>query len=207
MRCKAPDKRFFAELTDLNTEFLALLTRATDFPGGGLFGVDSAIMLQMQSLSLRQRAFIAGAPTLLAGFSSLPPGSVIEDGSPPASGIPTDSQVSAVTFSAGLMTYLWQMARRDSLTAALCVGVASQDVERLAALSFGDIQSSTRWAARRLQARFSDHPRFWPDLIRAARRGEGAVQRVYRLSGIPLSFAGQRPTTDPHRKSLIHKWS
>jgi len=200
MRCKAPDKTFYAELNELNAEFLILITGETGFCGTGVFGLNSAVRSQLQRLSSSERAFIAGTPMLLAGFVAPPPGSVVEDESPVSAVARNDSPVSAVTFCAGLMTYLWQMSRRDPLNAAFCIGMATHDIERFASLSFREIQSSTLWAVRRLQARFCEHPRFWADLIRAARSGEGPAQRTFRLSGIPIALAGHRPVADHRRR-------
>ena len=72
MRCKPPDKRFYAELKDLNTAFLSLITDKTLFWHGSLFGLDPGVTAGLRALSEAELEFIAATPGPLAGFANLP---------------------------------------------------------------------------------------------------------------------------------------
>jgi len=208
MRCKAPDKQFYRELTDLNAGFLALITWEGHAPGLSLLGLAPAIRSQLMALERAQQEFIAETPTLLAGFAQLPATHGVNE-SPPfraGMGIDTEWRRRAQMFSAGLMTYLWQLAQRDALNAALCIGASQAQVRRFAELSFRDIQMRTELAPAELEARFCRHPRFWPDLIRVTQKGTGIIPRMSRLASIPLAVAEQRPETVRAKNQPVQHW-
>lgn len=206
MRCKAPDKQFYRELADLNAEFLALITWEGHAPGLSLLGLAPAIRLQLMVLERAQQEFIAATPTLLAGFAQLPTAHGVKESPPAQPGIDTEWRRRAQMFSAGLMTYLWQLAQRDALNAALCIGASQANVRKFAELSFRDIQARTELATDKLEARFCRHPRFWPDLIRVTQKGTGIIPRMSRLASIPLAVAEQRLETMQPKKQPIQHW-
>ena len=191
MRCKAPDKQFYRELTDLNEEFLMLV--ATAGAGASFLGLDAPIRSALGELSRPKLQFIAETPCLLAGFTLLPPALAAREEPPGFSVMESAWMDSARMFSAALLTYLWQMARRNQLNAALCIGASADHIGRFAGISFHDIQSRAASAVYQLEARFCHQPRFWRDLIRAAHHGNSIVQRISRLTSIPLALADQRP--------------
>ena len=120
MRCKAPDKRFYRELTDLNGEFLGLI--ASHQPAHSVLGLDSAVVRRIRELSDPELDFIAETPCLLAGFSTVSSTRMVGEANLDLADVDRGWVDAARLFTAGLMTYLWQMAGRDSFTAALCVG-------------------------------------------------------------------------------------
>jgi len=200
MVLEAPEKRFFCELRELNAEFLSLAGHP-DRPGGReLFGLEPALSECIGSLSAEQLDFVAGTPVLLAGFAAIdaPPG--IGERTAYFDAADGNWLASTQAFSAGLMTYLWQIARRGGLDAAFCVGLSRDQVRRLAAWRFADIRVLAATASQRIEARFCHHPRFWPELIRAAGSGAKPVQRLLRLSAISLAISGPRPGV--HRRSI-----
>lgn len=193
MWCKPPDSRTYAALRSLNAAFLVLVT-GPDTPGiaSGL-GLDPVIFEQLARLAPEELEFIAGTPSLLAGFD--PSDGVCAPLSDrvaePPSGPVTWSDAgsgAAPVFAAALLTYLWQMDRRDRLIRALCVGTA----EALPELTVARIQVYAAEATHRLRARFTNHPCFWPDLVRAARSHDPDLRYIARLTVIPLALAEGR---------------
>jgi hypothetical protein len=208
MHCKAPDKRFYRELTDLNAEFLALITWEGHAPGLPFLGLAPAIRAQLMFLDRSQQEFIAATPTLLAGFAQLPTAHGVNESPPSRPGIDIDTEWRrrGQIFSAGLMTYLWQLAQRDALNAALCIGASQAHVRKFAELNFRDIQARTELVTGKLEARFCRHPRFWPDLIRVTQKGTGVIPRMSRLASIPLAVAEQRLETVRPKNQPAQHW-
>lgn len=189
MQCKPPDTRFYDDLKDLNVEFLNLIVAHGHSWQKPVLGLDAGSASALRRLSDSELAFIATAPGLLAGFTVLPPPPGVSE--PRADLHQSDERwlESTRLFCIGMMTYLWQMARRDHLVAVLCVGPATGRVGCLAELSFREIQGSADRAMSQLNARFGGHPTFWPDLIRAARSEDPELKDLSRLSIIPLTLA------------------
>jgi hypothetical protein len=183
---KAPDTHFYAELRDMNLEFLGLVARGGRPPGGSLFGLDAAVVDQVARFSAAQLEAMAGTPCLLAGFRAAPPRVLARVAEPSPGESPLWAEQARV-FAASLLTYTSQMARRDPLRAALCTGPA-MDVPA-AGLRFRDIQGYANRALLHLEARFCRHPRFWPDLVRTAREGHAARLELARLTAIQLASA------------------
>ena len=70
MRCKPPDSRTYEALRSLNAGFLALVT-GPDAPGvAPRLGLDPPICAQLSRLAPEELEFIAGTPSLLAGFDT-----------------------------------------------------------------------------------------------------------------------------------------
>lgn len=189
MRCKPPDTRFYAELRDLNAGFLALIADPALTWQGPMFGLGAGIVAAIRGLSNSQQEFIASTPCPLVGFEILPPPNRVADARPGPRRDDGRWLESARLFSTELIMYLWQMARQDRLTAALCFGPESGRVSRMAEMSFREIQDCAGLAVYQLQARFAHHARFWPDLIRAARSADPDFQYLSRLTIIPLALA------------------
>jgi len=194
MRCKTPDTRFYAELRDLNAGFLALIADPGLMWHGPLLGLDTGIVAAIRGLSKTQYDLIAATPCPLVGFESLPSPNQVADSRPESQPADAHWLDSARLFSVELVIYLWQMARQDRLTSALCFGPESKRVSRMADMSFREIQECAALAVHQLRARFARHPRFWPDLIRAARGSDAEFQSLSRLAVIPLALAEQAAT-------------
>lgn len=188
MRWEAPDKRFYAEIRDLNLGFLGLMAhpRATS-QAHVLLGIDPAVPAALAGLSPEQRAFAADLPVLLAGFASLPPVRVVEDAKPMS--LDPAWLADAQLYTCALLTYLWQLSARDRLSTALCVGPGSALRQRLAGMKHVEIQTSVPGAVRQLRARQAGHPHLWPELLRAARAGDRERRDWCRLNLLPLGLA------------------
>jgi hypothetical protein len=187
MEREAPDKHFYAEMRDLNLEFLALLAQCRHRPAGApLFGLDAAVLEPLGRLGAVQLEAMAATPCLLAGFRATPPRGLARVAEP-RPGEEPGCCADARVFAASLLTYAWQMARRDPLRAALCAG-APRD-EPATGLRFRDIPGYASRALLHLEARFCRHARFWPDLVRAARDGQSQRMELARLTAIQLAVS------------------
>lgn len=191
MQCKPPDMHFYRELKDLNASFLSLVVDHGSSWQEPVLGLDAGSTAALRSLSTTELDFIATTPGMLANFAVMPPRSVSES---PADLRHSDERwrESLRLFCAALMTYLWQLARRDRLVTALCVGPGGARISNFAALNFREIQGCADRAMYQLTARFGGHPTFWPDLIRAARSRDEEFRVISRLVIIPLTLAEQR---------------
>jgi hypothetical protein len=192
MRCKPPDKRFYEELRELNAAFLSLFTDQRLLWHGPLLGLNPQITNGLRCLSAVELEFVAATPCLLAGFPLRPLSQSVSESQMQIR--PSDEQWldSARLYSAELVMYLWQMTRQDRLVNRLCVGPEPERVKPLTDMGFREIQAYARIAIEHLRARFARHPRFWPDLIRAARSGNRDFRSLSRLTIIPLTLAERR---------------
>jgi len=212
MRCKSLDSRICGELKSLNAGLLRVLAWSDPADGQPRLGLEPAVRVQLRDLRSDELDFIAGTPALLAGFEAPPAGDCIgriadaevagdpygpgiagllsaDPGDPAGDGGSTD-QWSRMTrlFTAALLTWLWKMDRTDRLVMALCVGPCPQ----LPPLSVPVIEALAGNATQRLRVRFGDHPRFWPDLIRAARSQDPDLRELSRLAVLPLVLAEEQ---------------
>lgn len=192
MHCKPPDNRFYADLRDLNAGFLALIADPELRWHGPLLGLDSGVTAGIRALSGAQLDFIASTPCPLVGFNTFPPPRVIADSG--ARNRPADDRWldSARLFSTELVMYLWQTARQDWFSAAMCFGPGAEQASRLASMSFREIQHCARPALDQLTARFGRHKRFWPDLLRAAASADRDLKFLSRLAVFPLALGEGR---------------
>lgn len=190
MRREPPDPGFYAEIRDLNLECLRLVIEGRRGVRPVL-GLDSAIVEQISRLTSTQLEAVAGTPCLLAALSAVRPAGTVPDGiAEPLHESDARWLDATRVFTAGLITYVWQTARRDPLLAGLCVGPVTRNSADPATLSFRDVRRVTRGASHHLEARFYRHARFWPDLIRACRDGNAERVRLAQLTGIQLALAG-----------------
>ena len=187
MRPEAPDTRFYAELRDLNREFLRLVVDGRRHRSGSLFGLDAAIADQIARLTAPQLQGVAETRCLLAGlgrparqFEVLGIAETRPDGTDPR------WLDAARVFAASLVTYAWQVVRRDSLRAALCLGPLAAEFREL---EFREAQRYSAVALLHLEARFHQHQRLWPDLVRAARDGNEEGLRLARLGAVQLALS------------------
>jgi hypothetical protein len=200
MQREAPDSIFFREINDFNAEFLALLAAAATRYSGPMLGLDSAILEPIAKLSGAQLEAIAGTPCLLAGFAVARRQRALRVAeSQPSTDAAWTEQ--ARLFAAGLLTYAWQMARRDPLRAALCLGPQAQAL--VAGTTLRDIRSSAERNLQHLEARFASHSRFWPDLVRAARDGRPERIQLARLTAIQLATLEARRSNARERVTTL----
>lgn len=193
MRCEAPDSQFFAELRDLNLAFLALAVAGRQRGYGPVFGLDDAVLEALVRLTTAQLEAAALVPCLLVAFAPRPTRLARQVAEPPP-GDDADWVEQARLFAAGLLAYARQASRRDELRAALVVGAT----ERLPdGAGYRDIRSEADRALQHLQARFRDSPRFWPELVRAARDGHAQRLQLARLAAIQLATIGAGVSPGP----------
>ncbi len=201
MRCESPDRQFFAEVRDLNLEFLALVadTRAGE-SAWRLLGLAPHSARHLRNLSDSERQFMATVPALLAGFSRSPAALRVAEQTLPDGELEPGWLAAATLFSNGLLTYLWQLARTDRLRIALCIGPGRGLRADLQAIGFRDIQACAAQAVPDLRVR---HPGWWADLITAARSEDHELRERCRLDPIALSLAPAaspvKPTAPPDR--------
>ncbi|MBT8441011.1 MAG: hypothetical protein KJO76_01400 [Gammaproteobacteria bacterium] len=207
MQCKSPDTRIYGELTSLNAGLLRILVWQDGPDAPGAPRLAPTIAIQLRQLTRDELAFIAGTPALLAGF--VPPAEANRADGVADSDVPGNHYVpsaqSAITagaprlpgdswlrltrvFTAALLTWLWKSDQHDELFRALCLGYG----EKLPPFSVRLIESLATDAAPRLCVRFAGHPRFWPDLVVAARSEDPQLRALSRLSVIPLVLAEDR---------------
>lgn len=194
MQREAPDRHFYAEMRDLNLEFLMLVMRCRQRPGEPVFGLDAAVVDHLRRLGPAQLESMATTPCLLAGLRATPPPGLVR-AAEPRLGEESPPAADGCVFAAGLLTYVCQMVRRDPLRAALCAGPAPG--WPAAGLRLRDIHACARQARLHLEARFCRHPRFWPDLVCAAREGEPRRLELARLAAIQLAVAELGPVQQP----------
>lgn len=194
MPSKWPDTQFRREIRDFNREFLELVC-ADSRPGTAL-GLSQAVRHRLAALAPAQLEVIADMPCLLAAFVVLPPRQLargVAEGqgtgpTGPAGPVSAAQAEVARLFAASLLTWLWHTARQDPLLAALCIGPGRLGVEQLADAGFRDLQRTAAGAVDCLEARFCRHPRFWPDLVRAASHANAQVLTATRLSVVQLTL-------------------
>lgn len=192
MWCKSLDSRIRGELKSLNAGLLRLLVWSEPVRELPPLGLNPAIASQLRGLRPDELDFIAGTPVLLAGFEAPPDDDTvarIADAEFPCavyvSAFGDSLSRSAGLFATALLTWLWKMDCHDQLVTALCVG---RD-RRLPPLGIREIEAIAGRASDRLRVRFGDHPRFWPDLIRAARSRDTDLRELSRLAVLPLLLA------------------
>ncbi|UCG72208.1 MAG: hypothetical protein JSV45_13305 [Chromatiales bacterium] len=193
MRCEALDKHFFTEVRDLNVAFLRLLAdpRAGEV-GLEMLDLDPQSAQALAALDTAERRRLATVPVPLAGLRTLPLPAAVADQAPLPGTLEPGWWLAASSFAAGLLTYLWQLARHQPVAAALCVGPGQGRVQRLAALSFDTIQHCAPLAAAQLRARRIFSPELLSPLLQdVCTRADG--WRPVGLDLIPLGLAGLRP--------------
>jgi len=193
MQCKPPDKQFFAEIRDLNLGFLQLVAdpRASD-EALGMLAMPSASAAAVQSLRQAELTRLACAPVLLARLDDLCLGAGVAETPPLPAGLDPDWNRRACLFAAGLLTYLWQLARRQPVAASLCLGPDPARVHALARLTGQQVLACGAVAGAMLRARRIFRAPFLPELLRTA-RDDDAVGELPGLDLIPLGLAQLRP--------------
>jgi hypothetical protein len=187
MRPEPPDTRFYAELRDLNLEFLHLIAGSQQLRCRPVFGLEAALAQQITRFTAPQIQSVAETRCLLAALSP-PQRPPVPTGVAESPALTADPHwlVAARVFAAGLVTYAWHAVRRDPLRAALCLGPLAVEFREL---GFRDAQRYSAAALGHLQARFHQYHRLWPDLIRAAREDNETRLHLARLSAVQLALS------------------
>jgi hypothetical protein len=184
---EAPDSFFYREIRDFNIEFLALLGTARQASHGSVFGLERSLIEQIGQLPPPALEAMATTPCMLASLAgarrSLRTSRLAEPPPPADPGWEQEVRV----FAARFVTYAWQVARRDSLHAVLCVGTAAASL--MAQTSYRELHALSGRPTGQIEARFSNHPRFWSDLTYAARAGRADELALSRLAAIQLATA------------------
>lgn len=193
MQCKPPDKQFFSEIRDLNLGFLQLVAdpRVGD-DALGMLAMPSASAAALQSLQQAELSRLACAPVLLARLDDLSLGSGVAETTPLPAGLDPEWSRRASLFAAGLLTYLWQLARRQPVAASLCLGPDPVRVQALARLTGQEVLACGAVAGAMLRARRVFRAPFLPQLLRTARE-DAPVSELPGLELIPLGLAQLRP--------------
>ncbi len=203
-----PETQVRHEIQEFNREFLNLMCMhdPSADPDEAVYGLPAPVFQRLRRLTPPQLEVIASMPCLLAGFSGLAqwepqrranmrpslsrtalPVLGVAEQSRPVVGHPAGSGPAPV-FAASLLAWLWHTTREDPLLAALCVGPGTLAVEQIGAKPFKELQWIATSAAGCLEARFSRHPRLWPDLVRAASTADPQVLTATRLSIVQLTL-------------------
>jgi hypothetical protein len=195
MRSKWPETHFRAEIQAFNREFLDLV--CADGRPGMAFGLPVPVRQRLVLLAPAQRVAIADTPCLLAAFMLVPPWRGRQGVADAAASAPfrepvAPPQADAVRlFAAALLTWLWHIAREDRLVAALCVGPGTLGIQQLGSADLRDLHRVAAAATDCLEARFCRHPRFWPDLVRAASHADPQLLTATRLSAVQLTLVSR----------------
>lgn len=200
MGCEALDKAFFAEVRDLNVAFLGLVADPRAGAAGlEMLGLEPPSAVALRALDAAERRRIAAVPVPFSGFRDLPLSPCVAEPPPLPAGLHPAWLQAAGLFAAGLLTYLWQLARHRPVAAALCVGPGQGRVQGLAALSFDVIQACAPVATPLLKARRAFSPALLTALLSAARRA--GPDSAVGLELIPLGLAGLRPARAHRRRA------
>ncbi len=167
-------------------------------PGLDMLGVAPSAAEALAALAPGERQRLAAVPVPLARLAGLPSPLRVAEQPPLPARLDPGWRLAAEFFAAGLLTYLWQLARHQPVAAALCVGPSPGRVEQLARLSFADIQSCVSVAAPQLRARRVFGPERLGHLLRSVRAGASG-RRAPGLDLIPLGLAGLRPRQGPRQ--------
>lgn len=196
MRREAPDRDFYTALRDLNLEFLRLLVRCWHRSCTMAAGLDPLVHEQLAGLAADELEAIAAVPCLLARLREASDAPVAR-AAEPRPGAEPPCLADRGVFIAELLTYATQVVRSDPLRLALCAGPGAG--RAMAGLRFREIHAYARRSAPRLEARFGRHPRFWPELVAAAREGTPRRLELARLSAIQLAVVEASPSRTGRR--------
>ncbi|MGI9329358.1 MAG: hypothetical protein ACR2QB_01460 [Gammaproteobacteria bacterium] len=193
MQCKPPDKQFFAEIRDLNLAFLQLVAdpRAGD-QALGMLAMPSASAAALQSLPPAELSRVACAPVLMARLDAPGLDAGVAETAPLPAGLDPQWSRNVSLFAAGLLTYLWQLARRQPVAASLCLGPDPARVHALARLTGRQVMAAGAVAGAMLRARRIFRAPFLPELLRAV-RNDAPPDELPGLNLIPLGLAQLRP--------------
>ncbi|MFT4591298.1 MAG: hypothetical protein ACI80M_000613 [Gammaproteobacteria bacterium] len=199
MRAVFPDLDVYPEIAEFNREFIRLMLDPAAPDTESLFGMPQQSLQALRETDFPIYGRLEEVPCLLVELAPLLSSSAdspmgCHDLRRQQNGAISE-EVSAVwqcdvkVFAAGLLTYIWSVVRRDTAAARLFLGLRQESITSLAAMSFGEIRNLVEHAPRKLLARFTTDPRFWPDLVRVANSADSETNTVARLAALPLLVA------------------
>lgn len=188
------ERRRLEEIHEINRHFLELIALQANEEK---YGLSADLCERIRQLSDSQLDIVAGVPLLLVtatrrGVEEAGTVRDMESRRPRTYG---KDEVAEQVFTAALMTWLTQDAQQTHSLASLWLGKMGGEGGPARVLSFGDIQDLAPYADIILSARFTDRPKLWLDLIRAARSNDTRRQQLARLAVLPHSY----PITKPRR--------
>ena len=195
MLSESPDLRsgdlFKAEITDINHEFLRLLTHPAVCASGDILGLDIQIRQALWELTPAELNRVAALPLLLPEFDPLPLYAGVRDTENRiADGCLARSwQEKKRDFANRLLACIWQNARANVWRTSLYAGISLRECRTLAEMKFSSLSRCSDQAARQLRVRLCAHDRYWPELIRAIKKGDPNQETASQLALIPLSVA------------------
>lgn len=199
MRAKIPDLDVYPEIAEFNREFIRLMLDPDAPDIEDLFGMPQHSLRALREPDFPVYGSLDEVPCLLVELAPLLSSSA---DSPMGchemrrkQNLAISEEVSSVwqsdvkVFAASLLTYIWSVVRRDAAAASLFLGLRPESIASLAAMSFIEIRKLVEHAPRKLLARFTTDPRFWPDLVRVANSPDSETNTVARLAALPLLVA------------------
>jgi len=199
MRAKLTDLDVYPEIAEFNREFIRLMLDPDAPDTKDLFGMPQQSLQALRHPDFPVYGSLDEVPCLLVELAPLlssradspvschdrmrqQNAAISEEASPAW-------QSDVKVFAAGLLTYIWSVVRRDTAAARLFLGLRPESIASLAAMSFIEIRHLVEHAPRKLLARFTTDPRFWPDLVRVANSPDSETTAVARLAALPLLVA------------------
>jgi len=179
----------YPEISQLNREFFRLLLHPSVPLEGSVLGLKPEWLGRMAALSEAQLHTASEVPCLLMELAGKRDGyacgAAATDARP-------EWQHARQMFVMSLLTYMRQLHRQDKAAArraGVVIAGPATGAASVEDLSFRDIRRLAFDGAVDLRARFTDHPRFWPDLLDSAADGSSRYATVSRLSVLPLMVA------------------
>ncbi len=188
------DQKVLGDVTELNLGFLRLLTEAASAcreDSAGVLGLPLPLASELGRISNQRQLEMARCPYTL--FSIRPEDAAfwtaVRGGRVPLS-YRRALAAPAVPVSGFLLTALMYgrnlTANDQRFAARLALGVSASGNRAMDSISPVLLKEVAYGAPGLLTARFADNPRFWPDLIRTARRGTALQRHAARMLGLQL---------------------
>jgi hypothetical protein len=215
MQFSGPDKVDLADLNEINLGFLELLGTES---GGTMIPSDvpQPIAGRLRSLSVEERRRLARSPFLLCSCHEddieywrniLQPGAsgdLFTPGAEQAAGV--------LRLTSGVISFTWQLARKNAFVARLLTGASSAWCEEIAMHPLLRLIDGGSRRGDAIQLRLAHEDRFWERLLlnalsndplirRAARAG--GLQRMLLSSGAPTRLLlAAKSSTPPRQRRL-----
>lgn len=193
----SPDLGRYPEIIEFNREFIHLLAGAGSPEQDGLFGMPLEWLAALRTAGDDFDAFVDKVPCLLVELSPLIDQLLVSPaGGPHACNEPPPPEHDrwrneVRVYALGLLTYLWVAVRHDPDAARLYLGLRVESIATLAKMNLKELRCLAEHSPDRLRARFTAHPRFWPDVISVSRliHTDTEASVVALLAALPLLVA------------------
>ncbi len=177
------------EIYEINRRFLDLVALRAGATGEGQYGLPPELCRGIAKLRPSQRDAVALAPMLLvtASRKAVAYASTVHDAQRKGARLHEPVEAAERSFAASLLTWLTQDVQQNHSLASLWLGVSGLRQEPVRDLSFGEIQTLSRYADRILAACFTDRLPLWDELVRAAGTNDPGRQECARLAALSRS--------------------